>query len=196
MSSDRTTAALSPRSSLGTAGGAPMLEVFCGTGMNIVEEAFLPVHSLRRSRKTHDETWLSQALKSGNLAIPEGPRMQFGNADLACVHIEPHAWLITGMVDLPPTGRGWLHTELSQRFCVFRLRGERAADVLAAGANLHGVLPGMGCRMSFAETTTVVVQCFAANDYRLIGDVSLGSFLAAWLSDAGQNLAPVKEQVP
>src|SRR3546814_16790673 len=84
------------------------------------------------------------------------------------------------LIDVPPGGNGWLHTELTSRFCAFRLEGLLARDVLSAGANLHGVRPGMGCRMAFAESAAVVIQCFAADEYRLMVDVGLAAFMAKW----------------
>src|SRR3546814_15151843 len=74
-------------------------------------EDCLPIHSLRRSRAAHDGTWLSRTLASVGLELPEAPRAQSGNATRACVHIEPNAWLMTGHIDVPPGGNGWLHTE-------------------------------------------------------------------------------------
>src|SRR3546814_3060627 len=80
---------LAARSALGTTDGVPAREVFRGAGLSIVEEDFLPIHSLRRSRAAHDETWLSRTLASVGLELPEAPRAQSGNATRACVHIEP-----------------------------------------------------------------------------------------------------------
>src|SRR3546814_15841017 len=99
---------------------------------------------------------------------------------------------MTGHIDVPPGGKGWLHTELTSRFCAFRLEGLLARDVLSAGPNLHGVRPGMGCRMAFAESAAVVIQCFAADEYRRMVDVGLAAFMATWLAEAGQNQTPVQ----
>src|SRR3546814_12005765 len=113
MSSDMKSVLLAARSALGTTDGVPAREVFRGAGLSIVEEDFLPIHSLRRSRAAHDETWLSRTLASVGLELPEAPRAQSGNATRACVHIAPTAWLMTGHIDVPPGGNGWLHTGLA-----------------------------------------------------------------------------------
>lgn len=202
MSTDLHATALLPRSALGSgigsgdgsAIGTPLRDVFQDTGLGIAEEVLLPVHSLRRSRVARDEAWLADTLASVGLEVPARPRLQTGGEHLACVHIEPHAWLVTGQVDLPQTGAGWWQTELTDRCCAFRLRGARALEVLSAGGDLHGVLPGMGCRLSFAEMTVVTIQCFSAHDYRVIVDTSLGLVLSQWLVDAAGNLSPAEER--
>src|SRR3546814_9110428 len=71
MSSDMKSVLLAARSALGTTDGVPAREVFRGAGLSIVEEDFLPIHSLRRSRAAHDETWLSRTLASVGLELPE-----------------------------------------------------------------------------------------------------------------------------
>lgn len=182
-------AELTARSALDSPVGGPGRDVYQGAGLAIVEDVGLAVRSLRRSRVAADESWLQRQLMAQGLEMPARPRQLMGDLIHACAWVEPHAWLLTGEVQWEgPVPAGWLSAALGDRFCAFRLTGVRAADVLASGGNLHGVGPGTCARMPFAESAAVYVQCFSSDQYRLLVDVSLGSFLARWLADAANSI--------
>jgi heterotetrameric sarcosine oxidase gamma subunit len=193
MSSDMTATPITTLrtvSGLGSAAGTPR-RLVSREGLYIAEEVGLPVLSLRRSRIDADDAWLPQLLGELGLPMPGQPRQMSGDAQLACTHIEPHRWLLTGVAE--PGGlavKGWLVTDVSAAYGAFRLTGSKAISVLASGGNLHGIEPGMSCRLPFAESVNVVIQRLTDEDFRLMVDVSYAAFLADWLNDAATNHFP------
>ena len=182
---------LQAASSLGHAPGSAPAPVVQTEGLRVVEEPGLSVMSLRRSRIQADEAWLGTTLTALGLDVPAGPRQMSGDAQLACAQVEPHCWYLTGAEPVIDTaGEGWLVSDLSARFCILRILGDAAADVLASGGNLKGLNVGMTLRLPFAESVNVLLQRFADDEFRLIVDVSFGPFVAEWLTDAASHPVP------
>jgi heterotetrameric sarcosine oxidase gamma subunit len=181
--SDVAAPALQARSALGTARDASPRVVVADAAFQVVEEPFLKIASLRLSRRADRDA----ALRASPFELPRTPNRWIGDADRSIAHFEPNAWLLLGEShDVPAAGEGpWLLTELSSRLASFRLRGARAASVLASAT---AVSPDIGAfvRTLFAEAAPVLIQRLAESDYRVLIDVSFAGYLAGWLADAGR----------
>ena len=174
-----TSSGLYLRSAFGTGLGAAPRRIVDHARLSIVEEPFLSITSLRRSR-------LQQA-ESLQLAIPlaDRPNGFIGDAVQASARFEPNAWLLIGKAPMPlPTAQaGWLITDLSARLAAFRIEGADAGAVLAAST---AAVPGIGgfLRTLFAESYAVLIQCLGEQEFRLLVDVSFADACADWLADA------------
>jgi heterotetrameric sarcosine oxidase gamma subunit len=170
-------------SALGTGGGDAPAVAFDHHELRILEEPFLAVWSVRRSR-------IAQPAFSGlklGFNLPEAANRFTGDAQTSCAWIEPHAWLLLGVDAMPEAPQHFLIADVSDRSAVFRLSGPRAAELLAAAcpAALPSVLGAGRCaRTKFAEEADVFIQQLAPQEFRLLIDVGLARFAARWLRES------------
>lgn len=169
--------ALQQRSALGTTCGAAAVVVHDGADVRIVEEPFLPLTSLRLSRRL-DPAELPAA-------FAQAPNRFTGNAEGSVARFEPRAWLLLGDVAATPLPDGLRPVDLSARLAAFRLSGGGAESILRASTS---VVPPIGgfVRSFFAESYAVLLQRLDTQEFRLLVDVSLAVALAGWLADAAR----------
>lgn len=153
--------------------------------LQIVEEPALCVVSVRKSRTLQDVA-----------AMPVEPNVLSGSAEHGSVRIEPHAWLMTSTsaAQKPPSATGVLVTEISDRLCAFRVTGALATDVIASGCDPAIVGAGKFARTRFASLATAMIQRWAADDYRVMVDVSIAWAFAGWLRQTAATLEPQSQQ--
>lgn len=157
-------------------------------GLRIIEEPFLHIISLRKSRRQLDNATVNNWLRSIGLGLPQVPNALCGDAGLGCCWLEPNAWLVTAAapVAMRAAETGLLPTIISDRLAVFRLKGPMATQLIAAGCDPSIVRNGACARTRFASFATVLIQQWGDQDYRLLLDVSLARGFADWLLDASR----------
>ncbi len=149
-----------------------------------VAEERLTVASVREFRAHPDRAAVAAATSAWGLQLPTQANGVSGNAELGCAWIEPNAWLLiaAGARALPEPVPGVLITDVSDRTAAFRVSGQGARDVIAAGCDPALVRHGVGARTRFAGLANAVLQQLGEDDYRLIVDVSIAHAIAAWLA--------------
>lgn len=179
---------LAARSALGTVPNQQPQTILESDRLRIVEEPFLTIISLRKSRRQLDNSAVNNCLRSLGASLPQVANGLTGNAQLGCCWFEPNAWLVTGALPLAPCTpeAGLLATTISDRLAAFRLTGAAAGQVIAAGCDAS-IVKGRACaRTRFAGLATVLIQRWDEEDYRLLVDVSIARSFAGWLLDASR----------
>ncbi|MGH8506966.1 MAG: hypothetical protein ACRETM_13565 [Stenotrophobium sp.] len=179
--------ALAPRSPLGTAHGAAAKTIVDHVLVQIVEEPFLHLGSVRLSRAAALEDIKASLLMS----LEQMPNTFSGDVNYSVARFEPRAWIVIGKqpIKLPVDASGCLVTDLSARLAGFRISGAAAEKILASSTSV-AVPAGGFVRTMFAESYAVLLQCLGEQDYRLLVDVSLAHSCADWLADAASLLRP------
>lgn len=156
--------------------------------LRISEAPYTRVLSLRPSRKAQDAEVLAASLRTLGVQAPSKPNGLTGNAQLGCAWLEPNAWLVLAEQELRAVSApGVLITEISDRVCLFKLAGEAARDLVAAGCDARMVAVNTMARTRFGGMANVIVERHAEHEYRLILDVSLAHAFAGWLLQAASN---------
>lgn len=162
--------------------------LFESSRVRISEAPWTRVLSIRQSPINKDASALSACLKALGVVAPDKPNGFSGNAQLGCSWLEPRAWMVLSEKDLTQVpGTGLLVTDISDRLCVFKVDGEGARDLIAAGCDTQMIAVGAVARTRFGGLVNVVVQCHSEQQYRLILDVSLAHVFAGWLIQAASN---------
>lgn len=173
-------------SALGSMRDQPPQNILESDRLCIVEEPFLSILSLRKSRRQLDNSMVSNWLASLGLALPEAANGLSGTAQLGCSWFEPNAWLVTGAMPAAAgtPAAGLLATTISDRLAAFRLTGPAASQVIGAGCD-PAILSNKTCaRTRFAAFATVLIQQWDDEDYRVLVDVSIARSFSGWLLDA------------
>lgn len=183
-------APLAARSALGTMRDQSPQTVCDWDRLRIVEEPFLNIVSLRRSRRLPDSSAMNRWLGSLGLSLPPSANGLSGDAELGCCWFEPHAWLVTAAspVSIGTPEAGVLATRISDRLAAFRLTGPAAAQVIAAGCDPSILKRQTGARTRFAGFATVLIQQWGEDDHRLLIDVGLARSFSGWLLDASRSV--------
>ncbi|HVT35543.1 MAG TPA: hypothetical protein VHE37_08165 [Nevskiaceae bacterium] len=179
-------APLAACSALGVRAGTPVAPLVEDESLCIVEEPLLAAVSLRQYRAQPDSSALVAALAEFKVAAPAQPNAMTGDSRHGAAWIEPHAWLVTALGDLPvPVPRaGLLVTDVSDRYAALRISGARARSVIAAGCDPAILAPMRAARTRFGGVATALIQQWGEDDYRVLVDVSLAQTVAAWLRQA------------
>ncbi|MES2488364.1 MAG: hypothetical protein V4607_01140 [Pseudomonadota bacterium] len=179
---------LEARSALGSTRNQQPQPILDTEGLRVIEEPFLQIISLRKSRRLPDNSLVSNWLSSVGLSSPQTFNGLSGNAQLGCCWFEPNAWLVTATkpVAMLTAEAGLFATTISDRLVAFRLSGPQAAQVIAAGCDPSIVKIGTCARTRFASFATVLIQRWDDQDYRLLLDVSMARSFAGWLLDASR----------
>jgi len=181
-------AGLVARSALGSTPNQPPPAILDSDRLQIVEEPFLSIISLRGSRRQPDHSAVGHWLAPLGLSLPAASTGLSGDARLGCCWFEPKAWLLTAAAPLAPhaTEPGLLATTFSDRLVAFRVSGPAATQLIAAGCDPAIVRTGSSARTRFAGFATVLIQRWGDQDYRLLLDVSLARSFAGWLLDTAR----------
>lgn len=159
--------------------------------VQVAAEPLLHVLSVRQSRRHLDRSAVTQLLSNCALALPARPTEMLGDAANSCGWIEPRAWLITATRAAPPqSADGLLLTDISDRTAAFRICGDRAMSLIAAGCD-PAIVTDHGCtRARFANLAIIIIQRWSRTDWRLMVDVSLACAFAEWLENTATSIAP------
>jgi len=179
---------LEARTALGSTLRQQPQPLFDSDGMRILEEPFLHIISLRKSRRQLDNSVVNNWLSSIGVGLPQASNALSGDAQLGCCWLEPNAWLVTAVapVVMRAAEAGLLATTISDRLAVFRLSGPLAVQVLAAGCDPAIVKNGACARTRFSSFATILIQQWGEQDYRLLVDVSVAKSFAGWLLDTSR----------
>ena len=130
--------------------------------------------------------------------LPLDPNEATVHAGMAALCLGPDEWLLTGDADAPALAAALQHaartmfasaTDVSDAWCVIRLAGPNARDVLAKGCGLdlhpRAFQPGDATRTLLAQATVVLYQT-ADDTYEIFVRRSYADYLWQWLEDAGR----------
>jgi heterotetrameric sarcosine oxidase gamma subunit len=180
MYDDKSGFPLEARSSLGTLRGAMRRMIVDQPALQIFEEAFLHLTSLRLSRKAD----ITAFIESFPTPLAQQPNTFTGTAAHSAARFEPRAWMLIGkQAPLPIDRPGCVVSDLSARLSAFRIQGAAAERTLRSST---GVIPAENAfvRTLFAESYAVLLQRVGEQDYRMLVDVSLAQSCVDWLADA------------
>jgi len=139
------------------------------------------------------------------LALPLEPNTWAGSELRAAIWLGPDEWLITAPEgehqSLPATLREALHglhhsvVDQSANRTLIEIAGSEARLVLAKGCTLDlhaSVFAAPRCAQTLLAKSQVVLQCAAANVFRLYVRNSFADYLAEWLVDAAAECAAAR----
>lgn len=130
--------------------------------------------------------------------LPLNPHEVTAHGGMAALWLGPDEWLITGAADAPALAAALQRalrtqfasvTDVSHAWCILRLAGPSARDVLSKGCglDLHPRLfrPGHATRTLLAQATVILRQ-IEDDAYDIFVRRSYADYLWRWLLDAGK----------
>lgn len=161
-------------------------------GVRLTEMPFRPCVNLRAQATPEVRTILSQHAGCG---LPVQPLETARRGTLGALWLGPDEWLLVGSGDdlsdrLATAFRGHFVTvtDVSDAYCIVRLAGPAARDVLAKGCGLDthdsAFPPGKVARSLLAKAE-IILHRTAADAFEIYVARSYADYLWRWLEDAG-----------
>lgn len=164
-----------------------------GSGVHLSEMPFRPCVNLRAQATPEVRTILSQHAGCG---LPVQPLEAARRGSLTALWLGPDEWLLVGGGDdlcdrLAAAFRGHFVTvtEVGDAYCIVRLAGPAAREVLAKGCGLDihdSVFPPGKVARSLLAKAEVILHRTAAEAFDIYVARSYADYLWRWLEDAGR----------
>jgi sarcosine oxidase, subunit gamma len=143
-------------------------------GVTLSEEALAIAHL---SARREDPAFLERAAQALGVELPRKANTVASRAAVHVAWIAPDQWLVIGA-----TAEG---TDVSDAYCVIRVSGARAADLLSKSVPVDlapAAFPALSCARTLMGSIPVLLMR-GADGFRVLVDRGLGDAAWRWLSD-------------